>query len=138
VEGYQALKRPVWRYTTIAGLPELRLHEELVRGLEGTDLTAELWPGGDRYDHEVMRAGSSERLYPADLKDYTWVNHLITKLHMDGGDRGGAKWLIVPDHRKSQVQQLNAVGRAYNLQTLIATDYLEMVLSDAEKKETLV
>lgn len=136
VEGYQALKRPVWRYTTIAGLPELRLHEELVLGLEGTEFMAELWPGGDRYDHDVTRAGSSESLYPADLKDYTWVNHLITKIHMDGGDRGGARWLIVPDHRKSQVQQLNAVGRAYKLQALIATDYLEMVLS-AAKKEAL-
>ena len=132
--GYQALKRPVWRYTTIAGLPELRLHEELTLGLKGTDFTAELWPGGDRYDHRVTRAGSAQSLFPADLKDYTWVNHLITKIHMDGGDQGGAKWLIVPDHRKSQVQQLDQVCGAYDIRALIATDYLEMVLNATGKK----
>lgn len=65
----------------------------------------------------------------ADFKDYTWPNHLVSKLDMDGGDRGGAEYLVVPDHRREQVDQLNAVCRRHGMKAaMTATDYLEMVV----------
>ncbi|MEU1287695.1 hypothetical protein [Kitasatospora sp. NPDC005856] len=127
-----ALHRAVWRYTTVAGLPELRLHQALEEELTATDCTAALWPFDDAFDHALI-GPSREVLFSADFKDYTWTNHLIAKIHRDAGDQGGAKWLIVPDHRSEQVDHLNAAARRYELQAITATDYLTMVAHEVKE-----
>jgi len=127
-----ALHRAVWRYTTVSGLPELKTHQALEEALAGTGCTPALWPFNDTFDHAVM-SPHGEVLFSADFKDYTWQNHLIAKIHRDAGDSGGAKWLIVPDHRSEQVDHLNAAGRPYDLQAITATDYLTMVVETVKE-----
>ena len=129
-EEYLALARPVWRYTVVPGLPELSLHRALVAALEGTGWMPHLWPNGDQCDHWIARQDGEKPLLAADFKDYTWVNHLVNKLHMDGGDAGGAEYLVLPDHRKEQVAQLHLVCRMHGMKgAMAATDYLEMVIA---------
>lgn len=123
----------MWRYTTVSGLPELNLQQALEEQLTGTGYTAALWPFGDAFDHAVI-SPTREVLFSADFKDYTWTNHLIAKIHRDAGDQGGAKWLIVPDHRSEQIDHLNAVGCRYQLQAITATDYLAMVADEVKER----
>ncbi|GAA2605627.1 hypothetical protein [Streptomyces axinellae] len=124
-----ALVRPVWRYTVVPGLPELALHRAVSASLDGTPWTSHLWPNGDQCDLWVTHENNDEPRFMADFKDYTWPNHLVSKLDMDGGDRGGAEYLVVPDHRREQVDQLNAVCRRHGMKAaMTATDYLEMVV----------
>ncbi|MGW1616303.1 restriction endonuclease-related protein [Streptomyces sp. NPDC002285] len=134
VEEYVELVRPVWRYTVVPGLPELALHRAVSADLEGTAWTSHLWPNGDQCDHWITHPDSEKPAFPADFKDYTWVNHLVSKLHMDGGDRGGAEYLVVPDHRQEQVAQLDMVCRMYGLKAaMTATDYVEMVITGVKE-----
>ena len=129
-EGYSALARPVWRYTVVPGLPELSLHRAVTAALEDTAWTSHLWPNGDQCDHWITGQDSEKPWFPADFKDYTWANHLVSKLHMDGGDKGGAEYLVVPDHRQEQVAQLDMVCRMYGMKAaMTATAYLEMVIT---------
>ncbi|MEU1172065.1 hypothetical protein [Streptomyces microflavus] len=131
---YVALVRPVWRYTVIPGLPELALHRAAAAALEGTPWESHLWPNGDQCDLWITREGGEKPRFPADFKDYTWPNHLVNKLHMDGGDQGGAEYLVVPDHRQDQVDQLDAVCRIYRMKAaMTATDYLEMVIGQVKE-----
>ncbi|MET8160385.1 hypothetical protein ABZT47_28835 [Sphaerisporangium sp. NPDC005289] len=130
VEDYMALVRPVWRYTVVPGLPELSLHRAMADALEGTSWTSHLWPNGDQCDLWIAQQDGEKPMFPADFKDYTWVNHLVSKLHLDGGDRGGAEYLVVPDHRQEQVAQLDMVCRIYGMKAaMTATAYLEMVVN---------
>ncbi|MGW0767788.1 restriction endonuclease-related protein [Streptomyces sp. NPDC002676] len=122
------------RPTVIPGLPELALHRAAAAALEGTAWTSHLWPNGDQCDLWITREGSEQPHFPADFKDYTWPNHLVSKLHMDGGDKGGAEYLVVPDHRQDQVAQLHAVCRTYRMKAaMTATDYLEMVITQIKE-----
>ncbi|ASU81101.1 hypothetical protein CDG81_13570 [Actinopolyspora erythraea] len=129
VEGYKALVRSVWRCTTIPGLSELRLFTALSEELaDCPDLAAELWRDGDRLDLNVARGQDREVLFGADFKDYTHLRWLLEKLHRDEGDRGGALWLVVPDHRAEQAEKLDPVCRQYGMQAaLTATEYLARV-----------
>ncbi|MDF9814158.1 hypothetical protein M2266_003389 [Streptomyces sp. SPB162] len=131
---YLALVRPVWRYTVIPGLPELALHRAAAAALEGTAWSSHLWPNGDQCDLWITGEGSEKPRFPADFKDYTWPNYLVSKLHMDGGDQGGAEYLVVPDHRQEQVDQLHAVCRTYKMKAaMTATDYLEMIIRQTKE-----
>lgn len=133
VEGCKALVRGVWRYTTVPGLPELRLHQELTRSLQGTGAEVHLWPRKDAYDHLVKIPGpEGEPLeFTADLKDYTYPHTLGRMIHRAGGDRGGAKWLVVPDHRANQVPLLSEVCAQYGMKAVTATDFAVMVCEAA-------
>lgn len=133
-EEYSALVRPVWRYTVVPGLPELGLHRAVTAALEGKPWTAHLWPNGDQCDHWITHQDSEKPWFPADFKDYTWVNHLVSKLHIDSGDKGGAEYLVVPDHRQEQVAQLDMVCRMYGMKAaMTATAYLEMVITETRE-----
>lgn len=130
VENHMALVRAVWRYTVVPGLPELSLHRAVADALEGTSWTSHLWPNGDQCDLWIAHQDGEKPKFPADFKDYTWVNHLVSKLHLDGGDRGGAEYLVVPDHRQEQVAQLDMVCRMYGMKAaMTATAYLEMIVN---------
>jgi len=131
--GYKALTRGVWRYTTVPGLAELRLHQQLQDRLAGTDATVRLWPMSDAYDHqiEVPQGDGRQLVFTADLKDYTHGHTLGKTIHQARGDRGGAKWLVVPDHRAGQVPLLQGVCRKYGMNTLTATDFAVMVCEAA-------
>ncbi|MFB7918033.1 hypothetical protein [Streptomyces sp. NPDC056061] len=135
VEGYKALMRDVWRYTTIPGLPEVRLFDVLRERLEGTGVQVELWPDNDVYDLLVARGEGAEQqtLFAVDFKDYRWSNHLVSKLRADGGDRGGAGWIVVPDHRASQIPQLTEECRRHGMRAATATDFLELVVNSVRK-----
>ncbi|MCM2413235.1 hypothetical protein [Streptomyces sp. RKAG290] len=88
----------------------------------------------DQCDLWITREGREKPLFPADFKDYTWPNHLVNKLHMDGGDQGGAEYLVVPDHRQEQVDQLDAVCRIHRMKAaMTATDYLEMIIGQVKE-----
>ncbi|OLT12709.1 hypothetical protein BJF79_21665 [Actinomadura sp. CNU-125] len=130
--GCKALTRGVWRYTTVPGLPELRLHQELERRLAGK-ATVQLWPLGDAYDHrvEVTRPDGTAAEFKADLKDYTHAHTLGKSIHRAKGDRGGADWLVVPDHRAGQVPLLDGVCGKYRMRAISATDFAEMVCCEA-------
>lgn len=130
VEGYKALVRDVWRYTTIPGLPEVRLYEALEERLEGTGVRVKLWPDNDVYDLLVSRGeGPKEQvLFAVDFKDYRWSNHLVSKLRADGGDKGNAGWIVIPDHRRSQIPQLTEECRRHGMEAATATDFLERVV----------
>ncbi|MGD3111326.1 hypothetical protein [Streptomyces sp. YGL11-2] len=130
VEGYKALVRDVWRYTTIPGLPEVRLYEVLRERLEGTGAWVRLWPDNDIYDLLVARGEqeTQQTLFAVDFKDYRWSNHLVSKLRADGGDKGKAGWIVVPDHRKSQIPQLTEECRRHGMKAATATDFLELVV----------
>ncbi|GLF95257.1 restriction endonuclease-related protein [Streptomyces yaizuensis] len=131
VEGFKVLVRSVWRCTCIPGWPELRLQSVIDEELDGTGWHAEVWPDGDRIDlHIAQGEGPGRRtLFPADVKVYTFVTQLINKLHMDGGDRGHAQWLVVPDHHRHQVPQLDLVCRRYGMRALSSSEYVERVIS---------
>ncbi|TDC91036.1 hypothetical protein E1292_43020 [Nonomuraea deserti] len=128
-DGCRALTRGVWRYTTVPGLAELRLHRELKRRLDGTGAEVRLWPMSDAYDHlvTVPRPGGEKMQFKADLKDYTHVHTLGKTIHQAAGDRGGATYLVVPDHRVEQISLLNAICKKYKMQALTATDFAETV-----------
>ncbi|MBP8536862.1 hypothetical protein [Streptomyces sp. MK37H] len=126
VERYKALVRGVWRYTCVPGLAELALRDQLVeRGLK-----VELWPALDAYDLCVhvgrKRARKKEKLR-VDVKDYTSGTALAQLIHAQEGDSGGAEWLVVPDHRATQVPLLSGVGEKYDLKVTTASEFGEMV-----------
>jgi hypothetical protein len=130
--GCKALARGVWRYTTVPGLPELRLHQELERRLAGK-AKVQLWPLGDAYDHrvEVTRSDGTTVVFKADLKDYTHAHTLGKSIHRAQGDRGGADWLVVPDHRAGQVPLLDGVCGKYRMRAITATGFAEMACGEA-------
>ncbi|KOG54438.1 hypothetical protein ADK76_23395 [Streptomyces griseoflavus] len=130
VAGYKALVRDVWRYTTIPGLPEVRLYEILAERLAGSGVQVRLWPDNDAYDLLVARGeGRGQQvLFTVDFKDYRWSNQLVSKLRADGGDKGRAGWIVVPDHRASQIPQLTEECRRHGMRAATATDFLELVL----------
>ncbi|WP_344242604.1 hypothetical protein [Actinocorallia libanotica] len=132
-EGCKALDRGVWRYTTVPGLPELRLHQVLEDRLAGMGATVQLWPLGDAYDHriDIPQPGGAAKVFKADLKDYTHGHTLGQSIHRAQGDRGGAQWLIVPDHRSGQVPMLDGICRQYGMRALAVTDFAVMVCDEA-------
>lgn len=110
VEGHKALARGVWRWTTVPGLVEVALYDALVaRGLG-----VQLWPDLDAYDLGVQ-AGAGGDVFRIDVKDYTSAILLAKKVQADGGDAGGANWLVVPDYRESSLPLLGAVCGEFGL-----------------------
>jgi hypothetical protein len=134
VEKHSALVRAVWRYTVVPGLPEVRLHQVIAGALVGSGWESKLWPNGDQCDHWIVAGEDAQQsLFAADFKDYTHTNQLVMKLHWDQGDKGGAQYLVVPDHREDQVAQLDMVCRRYAMKAaMTATDYIEMVVAEVE------
>ncbi|MFE3558558.1 hypothetical protein ACFXKW_27420 [Streptomyces sp. NPDC059193] len=107
--GHRALTRGVWRWTAVPGVAELAFYDALaVRGL-----LPQLWPGLDAYDIEVSvrDADGLRHDFLIDVKDYTSGPLLAKKLQADGGDKGGAEWLAVPDYRAQSVPLLAGVCR---------------------------
>jgi hypothetical protein len=133
VEGHEALVRAVWRYTVVPGLPELALDRALVAALAGTKWSAVVWPNGDQVDHWIDPGDGLPPMFLADFKDYTWPTQLVRKLQIDGGDRGGAKYLVVPDHRKDQVFQLDRECQRHDMQAVAASEYLSIVIAAAKE-----
>ncbi|WP_201776582.1 restriction endonuclease-related protein [Allosalinactinospora lopnorensis] len=126
IEGHKALARGVWRYTCVPGLAEIALRDRLVeRGLQ-----VQLWPSLDAYDLAVHIENRKETLR-VDVKDYTSATALSELIHAQEGDRGGAQWLVVPDHRASQVPLLSGVGQRYGLQVATASAFGAMVCERA-------
>lgn len=127
-EGYRALVRGVWRYTTIPGIPEIALYH----ALKARGLRVELWPGLDAYDlRVVIGQNSSERVYAVDVKDFTSARALGELIHAQEGDAGGADWLVVPDHRAAQLPLLSGVCEQYGLQVETATGFAERICAEA-------
>ncbi|PIM67305.1 hypothetical protein CTU88_38075 [Streptomyces sp. JV178] len=125
-EGYRALVRRVWRSTCIPGLPELRLADVLKEAAAGTRLTVKVWPDNDRVDIEVTDGDTV--VFSIDVKDYTWPGTLAKKLIEDRGDKGGATWLVVPDHRRQQVGYLTSVihRERIDMTVMAASDFLAL------------
>ncbi|MFJ8770378.1 restriction endonuclease-related protein [Streptomyces clavifer] len=125
-EGSKALLRGVWRYTVVPGLAELALRDRLVeRGVR-----VELWPAMDAYDlrvHVGRKRSRKKEQWRVDVKDYTSAATLGAQLHAQGGDRGGADWLVVPDHRAKQVPKLSGVAEQYNLRVASASEFGQLV-----------
>jgi hypothetical protein len=95
--------RPVWRYSTIPGLEEWRLTQELQKL---TGVNVQLWPHTDAYDLlvEVPRRGWRRRV---DLKDYTDPGQLAGVLSRNEDLRQADMVIVVPPHRARQVGLLN-------------------------------
>jgi hypothetical protein len=128
-EGYKALTRGIWRYTTVPGLAELALYDRLA----GRGLKVSLWPGLDAYDLLVEVGPKRGRKVPfkVDVKDYTSATTLASLVHAQEGDRGGAEWLVVPDYRAGQVPLLSGVCAKYDMRVATASEFGEMVCEKA-------
>lgn len=126
VEGHKALVRGVWRYTAVPGLAELALRDRLMeRGVK-----VELWPALDAYDlrvHVGRKRSRKKEQWRVDVKDYTSEMTLGAQLHAQGGDRGGADWLVVPDHRAAQVPLLSGVAERYGMRVAAASEFGRLV-----------
>lgn len=117
VEGHKALSRGVWRWTTVPGLIEVALYQ----ALEARGLNPDLWPDLDAYDlHVAAGAGDRKTTFSIDVKDYSNALLLARKVQADGGDAGGAQWLVVPDYRASSVPLLTAVCKEFGLKVATA------------------
>ncbi|MEU4604460.1 hypothetical protein AB0F43_15880 [Kribbella sp. NPDC023972] len=129
VEGHKALARGIWRYTTVPGLPELALYDQLTR----RGLRAFLWPALDSYDLLVEGKSKTGRKwsFKVDVKDYTSARTLGKLIDAQEGDRGGADWLVVPDHRASQLPLLSGVAAKYRLKVATASEFGELVCKEA-------
>ncbi|MCK2245277.1 MULTISPECIES: hypothetical protein [unclassified Crossiella] len=128
-EGHRSLTRGIWRYTTIPGLPELALHDQLAaRGLE-----VSLWPGLDAFDLlvEVGSKRGRKTSFKVDIKDYTSAMTLAELIHAQEGDRGGADWLVLPDYHGRHVPLLSGVCAKYDMQVATASEFGEMVCAKA-------
>lgn len=132
-EGHIALKRGVWRYTCVPGLHELRLHEVLTRKLAGTGAEVRLWPMQDAFDHlvTVPTSDGGKHTFTVDLKDYSHGRVLARTIRRAEGDKGGAEWLVVPDHRANQVPLLTGVCAEYDMKATTMTEFSEMVCRTA-------
>ncbi|MCX5321755.1 hypothetical protein [Streptomyces sp. NBC_00120] len=137
VEGHLALKRGVWRYTCVPGLYELRLHtvlrERLAAVVADLDEAVALWPMSDAYDHriEVKSPDGSAHVFTVDVKDYTHARVLAESLDRNEGDKGGAEWLVVPDHRADQIPLLTVTCRKYGMRAATMTDFARLVCRSA-------
>lgn len=98
VEGCKMLARGVWRYVTVPGLSELALAESLRRLGE-----VELWPDLDRVDLRLRGGGLD---WEVDVKDWTSGAALAEHIARSMEASSAAPWVIVPDHRESQVRHL--------------------------------
>jgi hypothetical protein len=118
--------RRVWRSTCIPGLPELRLADVLKEAAAGTGLAVQVWPDNDRVDIEVTDGDTV--VFSIDVKDYTWPGTLAKKLIEDRGDKGGATWLVVPDHRRQQAGYLTSVihRERIDMTAMAASDFLAL------------
>lgn len=116
-EGHKALIRGVWRWTTIPGRVEVDLFNALsVRGLDPI-----MWPDLDAYDLEVtVGTGARQTVFRIDVKDYTSALLLAQKVQADGGDAGGANWLVVPDYRDNSLPLLRTICEPYGLRVATA------------------
>jgi hypothetical protein len=118
-EGHKALARGVWRWTTIPGLIEVALY----RALETRGLKPALWPDLDSYDlHVEACAGTIKSTFRIDVKDYSNALLLAKKVQADGGDTGGAGWLVVPDYHAPSVALLSKVCAEFGLNVATAGD----------------
>ncbi|GIF23405.1 hypothetical protein BJ973_000237 [Actinoplanes tereljensis] len=108
VDGHACLVQPVWRYSTIPGCEEVRLHQ-LLEQIPG--VTATLWPYTDRYDLHVS-AASRRKPWRVDVKDYADAARLANELLKRGTLTDSDLLIVVPDHRADQLQVLNERLRA--------------------------
>ncbi|WP_329025686.1 restriction endonuclease-related protein [Streptomyces sp. NBC_00690] len=136
-EGHLALKRGVWRYTCVPGLHELRLHtvlrKRLAAGQADVEEAVKLWPMSDAYDHHIEVKGPDGRshVFTVDVKDYTHARVLAESLHRNEGDKGGAEWLVVPDHRADQIPLLTVTCHKYKMKAATMTEFAQMVCRSA-------
>ena len=123
--GYLALARSVWRWTTVPGLVEVALFKVLsARGLDPV-----LWPVLDSFDLlvEVPDGSGGTLRFAADVKDHTSALLLGQKIRAEGGDGGGAEWIVVPDRREGQLPLLRGVCEEFGLKVSTASQFGEMV-----------
>ncbi|MGF1426563.1 hypothetical protein [Kitasatospora sp. LaBMicrA B282] len=137
--GYVALARGPWRYTTIPGLLEIALYDALIargfaaapeshmsRAALGADDncpgSVTLWPFLDTYDlHvDVWLPDGRTQSFQLDVKDFTSEMLLAKKIQADGGDVGGAEWIVVPDHREASLPLLRGVCEEFSLKVATA------------------
>jgi hypothetical protein len=90
----------------------------------------------DAYDLLVeCNSRSGRKLsFKIDVKDYTSARTLGKLIEAQEGDRGGAEWLVIPDHRASQVQLLSGVGARYGINVTTASEFGERVCQAAGVK----
>ncbi|WP_237557730.1 MULTISPECIES: hypothetical protein [Streptomyces] len=128
VEGHKALTRGVWRWTTVPGLVEIALFD----ALRERGLSVALWPELDAYDLLVTAGqGASRAEFRLDVKDYTSALLLAKKIQADGGDRGGAEWLVVPDYRESSLELVGSVAGEFALKAATASGIGELICKKA-------
>ncbi|WP_155553593.1 hypothetical protein [Streptomyces sp. E1N211] len=140
------MTRGPWRYTTVPGLVEIALYDALrSRGFVaapepcmspvtlgvGVDCpgAVTVWPYEDAYDlHvDVWHRDDETESFLLDIKDFTSEKLLAKKIQADGGDAGGAKWIVVPDHREASLPLLRGVCAEFNLNVATAGDMGEKI-----------
>lgn len=134
-EEHRALKRGVWKFTVLPGLCELRMHQVLseLLGPLGEKASVVLWPGTDSYDLrvQVVTPDGTSVVFRVDVKDYRSGTRLAEAIDRAGGDKGGAEWLVVPDHRSGQVDILSGVCADYRMRVDTATGFADRVCRTA-------
>jgi hypothetical protein len=83
----------VWRFITVPGVPELQLERRL---LAIPDVHIDMWPDRDRIDLAVRTLAGN---WEVDVKDHADPVTIVE-------NAPAARDIVVPDHRRSQVQVL--------------------------------
>jgi len=128
VDEHVCLVHPVWRYSTIPGLAERELADELA-GIGGVEVY--LWPRTDAYDLRVVVARTAwERR--GDVKDYADPGRLAAELSSKRSLHDPRMVIIVPPHRARQVDLLNerlqeAFGQPRRRFAMTTTEFLRSV-----------
>jgi hypothetical protein len=93
IPGACCVEMAVWRFITVPGVPELQLERRL---LAIPDVHIDMWPDRDRIDFAVRTPAGN---WEVDVKDHA---DPITIAE----NAPGARDIVVPDHRRSQVEAL--------------------------------
>jgi pPIWI_RE three-gene island domain Y/REase associating with pPIWI_RE len=94
VAGARCVDPAVWRFITVAGIPELLLERRL-KGIAGVEV--KMWPVKDTFD--ALVTAPDGHAWTVDVKDHTDAGRIAD-------DPPAAQHVVVPGYRKGQVSQL--------------------------------
>lgn len=106
VAGARCVDPAVWRFITVAGIPELLLERRL-KGVAGVEV--QMWPVKDTFD--VLVNATDGHAWTVDVKDHADPGRIAD-------DPPAAEHVVVPAYRKGQLSQLSRMLRGKQVWTI--------------------